>query len=181
MRGSWHTRVHQSLILVTWVTGLLALSGGTYAADTAAPVTASAARQGWVQVEAAWIRASVKGQQATGGFMDLTSSQPLTLVGFETKVAKHAELHEMAMEGDVMRMRALHALPLPAGVTVSLKPGAHHLMLTDLKQPLKEGQSVSLTLLLKSPDGKVRKQVVSVPVKAPMLAQPHSPHEHHAH
>ena len=113
--------------------------------------------------------------------MDLTSSQALTLVGFETQVAKHAELHEMAMEGDVMRMRAIDALPLPAGTTVSLKPGAHHLMLTDLKRPLSEGESVSVTLLLKGDDGKVRKQVVSVPVKTMRMAHPHSDHEQHAH
>ncbi|MDE2594864.1 MAG: copper chaperone PCu(A)C [Burkholderiales bacterium] len=162
--------------------GLLAASLAVHAAAPAPAVSASAvAKQGLVQVEGAWIRATVKGQSATGGFMDLTSSQALTLVGFETNVAKHAELHEMAMEGDVMRMRALDALPLPAGATVSLKPGAHHLMLTDLKRPLSEGETVSLTLLLKGADGQVRKQTVSVPVKAMHMAHPHSDHEQHAH
>lgn len=153
--------------------------GGTaLAATTAATEAASSS----VQVTNAWIRATVKGQQATGGFMDLTSVQAATLTGFETKVAKHAELHEMAMDGDVMRMRAVDALPLPAGVTVSLKPGAHHLMLTDLKRPLVEGESVALTLLIKGEDGKVRKQKVSVEVKAPqMVPTPRSPHQHHAH
>jgi copper(I)-binding protein len=138
--------------------------------------------QGSVQVSNAWIRATVKGQQATGGFMDLTSVQSATLLGFETKLSKHAELHEMVMDGDVMRMRAIEALPLPAGVTVSLKPGAHHLMLTDLKRPLVEGESVALTLLIKGEDGKVRKQTVSVAVKAPqMVPTPRTPHQHHAH
>lgn len=150
-------------------------------AHAASPVTAEAV-QGTVQVSNAWIRATVKGQQAAGGFMDLTSAQASTLVGVETKVAKHAELHEMVMDGDVMRMRVIDALPLPAGVTVSLKPGAHHLMLTDLKRPLVEGESVALTLLIKGDDGKVRKQKVSVEVKAPqMVPTPRSPHQHHAH
>ncbi|MBP7484191.1 MAG: copper chaperone PCu(A)C [Aquabacterium sp.] len=155
-----------------------AWGGAAYAAS---PVVTEAA-QGSVQVSNAWIRATVKGQQATGGFMDLTSVQSATLLGFETKLSKHAELHEMVMDGDVMRMRAIEALPLPAGVTVSLKPGAHHLMLTDLKRPLVEGESVALTLLIKGEDGKVRKQTVSVAVKAPqMVPTPRTPHQHHAH
>lgn len=150
-------------------------------AHAATPV-ASAPASSTVQVANAWIRATVKGQQATGGFMDLTSAQAATLVGFETTAAKHAELHEMAMDGDVMRMRAIEALPLPAGVTVSLKPGAHHLMLTDLKRPLVEGESVALTLLIKDEDGKLRKQTVKVEVKSPqMVPTPRMPHQHHAH
>ncbi len=175
-------RVSPSWVRMVAAAGLLSASLTVQAAASAPVAAASvAAKQGVVQVEGAWIRATVKGQQATGGFMDLTSSQALTLVGFETQVAKHAELHEMAMEGDVMRMRAIDALPLPAGTTVSLKPGAHHLMLTDLKRPLSEGESVSVTLLLKGDDGKVRKQVVSVPVKAMRMAHPHSDHEQHTH
>ena len=67
-------------------------------------------------------------------------------MGFETKAAKHAELHEMAMDGDVMRMRAIDALPLPAGVTVSLKPGAHHLMLMDLRGTGVTGKEMQLRL-----------------------------------
>lgn len=156
-------------------------SGWGVWAHAASPVTAEAV-QGSVQVSNAWVRATVKGQQATGGFMDLTSVQASTLVGFETKVSKHAQLHEMVMDGDVMRMRAIDALPLPAGVTVSLKPGAHHLMLMDLKRNLVEGESVLLTLLIKGADGKVRKQTVSVAVKAPhMVPTPRSPLQHHAH
>ena len=161
---------------------LAAAMGVWGGAAQAATVAATEAASSSVQVANAWIRATVKGQQATGGFMDLTSTQAVSLVGFETKAAKHAELHEMAMDGDVMRMRAIDALPLPAGVTVSLKPGAHHLMLMDLKRPLVAGDSVSLTLLIKGADGKVRKQEVAVPVSAPqMVPTPRSPHQHHAH
>lgn len=180
-------RANPSWVWMVAAAGLWAASWNAHAATVSVPAGAASsaasnvAKQGLVQVEGAWIRATVKGQAVTGGFMDLTSSQALTLVGFETTVAKHAELHEMAMEGDVMRMRAIDALPLPAGTTVSLKPGAHHLMLTDLKRPLSEGESVSLTLLLKGADGQVRKQVVSVPVKVMWMAHPQSEHEHHAH
>lgn len=136
-----------------------------------------------VAVSEAWVRATVAGQQATGGFMDLTAAQSTALVGFETKVAAQSELHEMAMEGDVMRMRAIESLPLPAGQTVSLKPGAHHLMLMGLKKPLTVGQNLDLTLLLKGEDGKVTKQTIKVPVKAqsPMMGGGGGGMHHHHH
>lgn len=120
-----------------------------------------------VKVSDAWIRATVKGQSGTGGFMNLTASQALTLTGFSTPAAADSELHEMTMDGGVMRMHAVPSLPLPAGQTVSLRPGmgGHHLMLMDLKQQLKEGEEVTVTLLLRTADGKVLKQDVKVPVK----------------
>lgn len=145
--------------------------------------SADSSKQAAVTVSDAWIRASVSGQQATGGFMDLTAAQAMTLVGFESPVAAQAELHEMAMDGDVMRMRAIDSLALPANQTVSLKPGGHHLMLMGLKKTLTAGQSVDLTLLLKSTDGKVVKHTVKVPVKAqsPMMGGGGGMHHHHHH
>lgn len=143
--------------------------------------SAAAARDKLVDVSDAWIRATVPGQQATGGFMNLTASKALTLVGFESKVAGQAELHEMAMDGDVMRMRAIDGLPLPVAQKVSLKPGSHHLMLTDLKKALVVGQNVELTLVLKGEDGKVFKQLVRVPVKSPQMVPTPEMHHHHHH
>lgn len=127
-----------------------------------------------VQVNGAWIRQAVKGQSGTGGFMQLTSSQPLTLTGFRTPVAASAELHEMAMEGDVMRMRAIEALPLPAGQAVALQPGGHHLMLMGLKKALKAGTQVPLTLRLRTSDGRAIEQQVKVPVRAAADQPPHT-------
>lgn len=138
-----------------------------------------------VKVDGAWVRPAVKGQSGTGGFMRLTSSVPLTLVGFKTQAATSAELHEMSMQGDVMRMRPVDALPLPAGQTVSLQPGGHHLMLMGLKQALPAGQSVPLTLLLRDADGKEIQQNIDVPVRlsapggAPAESHDHGEHEHH--
>ena len=66
-----------------------------------------------VKADAAWARASVPGQQATGAFMRLTAEEPLRLVGVESPAAGVAEVHEMKMEGDVMRMRAIDGLDLP--------------------------------------------------------------------
>ena len=68
--------------------------------------------------------------------MRLTAEEPLKLVGVETSAAGVAEVHEMKMEGDVMRMRAIDSLDLPKGVAVDLKPGGYHLMLQQLKAPL---------------------------------------------
>src|SRR5260221_175469 len=82
-----------------------------------------------VKADAAWARASVPGQQATGAFMRLTAEEPLRLVGVESPAAGLAEVHEMKMEGDVMRMRAIDGLDLPKGVAVDLKPGGYHVML----------------------------------------------------
>jgi periplasmic copper chaperone A len=105
-----------------------------------------------VKVEQAWVRPSVPGQQGTGGYMLLTARDGQRLVGASSPVAGVAEIHEMKMEGEVMKMRPIGALDLPAGKTVELKPGGLHLMLMDLKQPLAAGTSVPLTLVLK--DGK---------------------------
>ena len=151
----------------------------------AAPaVAASPASGGPVQVSDPWIRATVKGQSGTGGFMRLTSPEGATLLGFASTVARTAELHEMKMEGDVMRMRPIDGLPLPAGQAVELKPGGLHLMLLDLKQTLKSGQTVKLTLKFKDKDGKPFEQVLQVPVNSaqpkPAKGMDHD-HMHHKH
>lgn len=143
----------------------------SWAADK--PMTQSAAngpgaQAPQVKVDGAWIRATVKGQMATGGFMSLTATQPLTLTGFSTSAAGESELHEMTMDGGVMRMRAIESLPLPAGQAVTLRPGAggQHLMLMGLNQPLKEGDQVQLTLRLRTADGQNLTQDIKVPVRA---------------
>lgn len=150
----------------------LVLGGATpmvaHAADKAPVGKPAVKAEALVKVEGAWVRATVKGQSGTGGFMNLTASQALTLTGFSTAAAADSELHEMAMDGGVMRMHAVDSLPLPAGKTVALRPGmgGHHLMLMDLRQQLKEGDEVLLTLKLRTADGKVLTQDVKVPVKS---------------
>lgn len=135
-----------------------------------------------VKVENAWLRPAVKGQSGTGGFARLTSDKGATLVGVASPVAAVAEIHEMAMEGDVMKMRAIEALPLPAGQAVELKPGGHHLMLTQLKQPLAAGSSVPVTLKLKGADGKLSEQRVEFKVTATAPAAAGNDHsQHHKH
>ena len=118
-----------------------------------------------VRVDDPWVRATVPQQRATGAFMTLTASEPLRLVEARSPLAGTVEIHEMAMQGSVMRMRALPALDLPAGKAVALKPGGHHVMLFDLKQQIKAGDSVPLTLVVVDAAGKRRSLEVTAPAR----------------
>ena len=117
--------------------------------------TASAWAQapGQVEVKDAWVRATVAQQKSTGAFMQLTARADSRVVQVSSPIAGVAEIHEMAMDKDVMKMRAVPALPLPAGKVVELKPGSYHVMLMDLKGPVKAGDVVPVTLVLESKDG----------------------------
>lgn len=139
-----------------------------------------------VQVKDAWVRPTVVGQKSSGAYMKLTAKATQRLVGISTPVAGVAEVHEMKMEGDVMKMRALPALDLPAGKTVELKSGGYHVMLMDLKQPLAAGGTVPLTLLFKDAKGVESKVTLNAPVAASAPSAPagaaapaeHSGHQH---
>jgi copper(I)-binding protein len=117
-----------------------------------------------VEVRDAWARTTVQGQKATGAFMKLTAKEGLRLVGAASPVAGVTEVHEMKMEGDVMKMRAMPALELPAGQTVELKPGGYHVMLMDLKTALKKDSTIPLTLVFKDAKGVESKQQVQLTV-----------------
>lgn len=118
-----------------------------------------------VQVSKPWARATVPGQPASGVFMELKADADTRLVAAESQVAEHVEIHEMVMQNDVMRMRQIPALPLPAGQTVVLAPGGHHIMLIGLAHQLKEGQQLAVTLVFER-DGKRDSVQVQVPVQA---------------
>ncbi len=123
---------------------------------------ASAPALAQVEARAAWARSTVGGQKTSGAYMQITSVQGGALVGAQSALAGTVEVHEMRMDGNVMRMRALPRLELPAGRMVELKPGGYHIMLIDLKQPLRKGDSVPLKLTIENQD----KSVVTVEVKA---------------
>jgi copper(I)-binding protein len=90
------------------------------------------------------------------------------------------EIHEMAMQGDVMKMRAIPGgLELPAGKAVELKPGGYHVMLMELRQQLKEGETVPVTLVIEGKDGKRESVEVKAPVKA--LTTQAAPMQGHKH
>jgi copper(I)-binding protein len=137
-------------------------------------------------VKDAWVRTAVPGQSGTGAFMSITARDGAKLVGASSPVAGVTEVHEMKMEGDVMRMRAVPALDLPAGKAVQLKPGGYHVMLMELKQALPKGSSVPLTLTLRDAKGQESKVELKLPVAAtaPAAADKagaHSGHGSHKH
>ncbi len=138
-----------------------------------------------VTVTDAWARATVQGQKATGAFMKITAKDNAKLVGVSSPVAGVAEIHEMKMEKDIMKMAALpNGLDLPAGKAVELKPGGYHVMLMDLKAPLTKDSTVPLTLTLQDAKG-VKSTVelkVLVGMQAPaMPSHDHTTHNHNAH
>ena len=110
--------------------------------------------QAQVTVKDAWVRATVAQQKATGAFMQLQSSQDAKLISAQSPVAGVVEVHEMSMDGGVMKMRAVPSLALPAGKAVELKPGGYHVMLMDLKGQVKDGDTVPVTLVVEGQDGK---------------------------
>lgn len=126
-------------------------------------------------VQNAWARATVQGQKSSGAFMSLTAPAGGRLKSISTPVAGVAQVHEMRMEGDVMKMQALKdGLELPAGKTVELSPGGYHVMLMDLKVALQKDSSIPLTLVFVDTKGVESKTEIKVPVS---LAAP-SGHTH---
>ena len=146
----------------------------------AAALAAAPAALAQVAVSDAWVRGTVAGQKATGAFMQLKADADVSLVGASSPVAGIVEIHEMKMDAGVMRMSAVSALPLPAGKAVELKPGGYHVMLMALKAPLKEGDTVPVTLTFKDRDGKASTMLVNAPVKA-LTAAPASAPMHGKH
>jgi len=122
---------------------------------TLALLLATTLAQAQTTVAEPWVRGTVAQQKASGMFARITSAQGGRLVSASSPVAGVVEIHEMAMSGDVMKMRALpNGLDLPAGKAVELKPGGYHVMLMDLKQQLKAGDTVPVTLVIEGADKK---------------------------
>ncbi len=140
----------------------------------AAALMAGAVQAQTVEVKDAWVRTSVQGQKATGAFMKLTARDGARLVSASSPVAGVTEVHEMKMEGDVMKMKALAGgLDLPAGKTVELKPGGYHVMLMDLKTALPKESTIPLTLVFKDAKGAESRVELKVPVAVSPMAAAH--------
>ena len=115
-----------------------------------------------VAVSDPWVRATVPAQHATAAFMQLKAANDMRLVAASSPVAGTVEIHEMAMANGVMKMRAIPGLDLPAGRPVTLDPGGYHVMLLDLKMPIRAGDTVPLVLVFEGRD----KQRTTISVKA---------------
>lgn len=142
----------------------------TFIGTAAYAQTTTSAHVPDIEIKNAWVRVAVPGQSATGAFMQITAKEENQLIQASSPVAAITEVHEMAIENDIMKMRAIPALTLPAGRTVELKPGSYHIMLLDLKQPLAKDQQVPLTLTFKNASGVESKMDLMLPVTVPPMA-----------
>lgn len=124
-----------------------------------------------VRIDNAWVRATAPGQKVAAGFMELTADADMTLIGGSSPVSDHFELHFMRMDNGVMEMRQMREIKLPKGKTVSLEPGDLHVMFIGLKNQIKPGQIVPITLIVKGADGKQQQLAVR--------AEAHNPGGHH--
>ena len=153
------------------ITGLLAITVTAWAQTT-------------VKVEDAWVRGTVATQKATGAFMRLTPSANARLVEAKSPVAGVVEIHEMTLEKDIVKMRQIPGLDLAADRTMELKPGGYHVMLMDLKQPLKGGEQVPITLVFEDDAKKRFTQDIKASVtvlgggNSPMPMKPGMDHKH---
>lgn len=140
--------------------------------------TAALHAQTNVKVEGAWARPTVQGQAAGGGFLKITGGAAADkLVSASATVSKTVELHTMVMEGEVMRMREIGAIDVPAGKTVELKPGGLHVMFIGIDKPLKNGDSFPLTLRFeKAGEVKVEMKVMTQ-AGAPAMPMGHGGHK----
>lgn len=140
-----------------------------------------------VAVSAAWVRSTVAGQGAAAAYLELTAREPARLVGASTPLAGATELHQMVMDGGVMKMRPLPFLELPAGKTVVLRPGSYHFMLLELKQVLRAGEQVPLSLRIEGHDKQRFTLDVRAEVRGAAAASSPAPgktaaeHAHHMH
>jgi len=139
-----------------------------------------AAAQSTVRVESPYARATVPGQPAGGGYLKVTNTgkEADRLLSVSADVSKSVELHSMSMEGDVMRMRQVDGIDVPAGGSVELKPGGLHIMFIGLKGPLKAGDAFPATLkFAKAGEVKVTMQV-NAASSAAAPAHDHGGHKH---
>lgn len=128
-------------------------------------LTSSLSAWAEVTIADAWVRASAPGQQVGAAYMTLTSKAPSELVYVEASVAESAEIHSMTMNNGVMKMRALESLSLVPNKPAKLAPGGFHIMLMDLKAPLKVGEKVKFRLCFKDKKNHITEQEVTLLVK----------------
>lgn len=128
-----------------------------------------------ISVTNAWARTTVPGQKVSGAYMQIQSDADARLVSVSSPAVPRVEMHEMKMDGEVMRMRELKAIDLPKGKTVLLEPGGFHLMLMNLKKPIVAGDVIPLTLMVES-GGK--QQAVEVKAEARAMGGGMQHHHH---
>jgi len=132
-----------TLLKALFIIAGIALSSAILAQGVSKTVTTNA-----IKIEDAYTRATVPGQQVAGGFMKIENKGASVdqLLSASSPAAGEVQLHEMAMEGNVMKMRQVRDIGVPAGGVVELKPGGYHLMFISLKGPFAAGETVPVKL-----------------------------------
>jgi copper(I)-binding protein len=140
-------------------------------APTAAAHAGEVARLGPLEIDTPWARATIGTARPGAAYVTFrnTGDQLEKLVDISTPAAAHSEVHEMTHEGGVMKMRPVGPLEIPPGEEVRLEPGGMHIMLMQLRQPLREGESIPITFIFR--------QAGEITVSAPIasLAAPTPP------
>lgn len=116
----------------------------------ALPATAQDYKLGSLEIATPWTRATAPTARTGGGFMTITNKGTTAdkLISARSTASDKVEIHEMQMDGSVMRMRELaKGLDIPPGATVVLKPGSYHIMFMELKAPLAKDAKVPVTLV----------------------------------
>jgi hypothetical protein len=119
------------------------------AAWSAMPAQAEDVTVGGLKISAPWARATPKGASVGGGYMTITNTGTARdrLIGGSTDIARSFEVHEMTMDGGVMKMRAVTGgIEIKPGQTVTFDPRGYHIMLVGLKEQLKQGDHFKATL-----------------------------------
>jgi copper(I)-binding protein len=127
-----------------------------------------------VEIEKPWTRATAPGAKVAAGYMIIRnkSASPERLVGASSPVSARVETHVHIKDGDIMRMREVKGLDIPAKGSLELKPGGAHLMFVELKQPLKEGDKVPVILRFE------KAKELNVEFHVGRLAEPPAHHKH---
>ena len=126
-----------------------------------------------VTITDAWVKATMPGQTTAAAYLQIKSDAAAKLVGVSSSAAKVVQIHEMKMQGNVMQMRAVDSLDLPAGTAVEFKPGGYHIMLSEISQPLKPGVTVPLTLTIEGTDKRRQTIEVKAEVRSAMAMEKH--------
>jgi periplasmic copper chaperone A len=150
-----------------WLVAALLISFASYAGD--------------IEVSGGWIRATAPGQDQGGADLSIVSKRSATLVGATSPVCETVQLHSMTSENGMMRMREVKAIELPAGKRVNLRDSGYHLMLMGLKAPLKEGETVPLTLSIEVDKQGVMKVETTAEVRSLTATESTSHDDEHMH
>lgn len=130
-----------------------------------------------ITVQDAWVRATIPAQRATGAFMNIQTTEAVSLIGARSNLSKVTEVHEMRMENNVMKMQAIARIDISPDKPLNLKPGSYHIMLMELNKPATAGERVDLTLIFEKTDKSRFEKNISADIK-PLTMKAHGTHAH---